>query len=61
MTRAWALLGIVTSFCWAQTRDTAAVFGAVQDPQGAAIQGATVTLKSPETGRHSFGSKHSMC
>jgi len=35
---------------WAQTRDTAAVFGSVIDPQGAAIPGAVVTLTSVGTG-----------
>ncbi|MBI4472323.1 MAG: carboxypeptidase regulatory-like domain-containing protein [Acidobacteria bacterium] len=34
---------------WAQTRDTASIFGAVDDAQGAAITGATVTLTSVAT------------
>jgi hypothetical protein len=31
---------------FSQTRDTAAIFGAISDSQGAAIPGATVTLNS---------------
>jgi hypothetical protein len=34
-----------------QTRDTAAIFGAVSDVQGAAIPGASVTLTSVSTGQ----------
>jgi len=36
---------------FAQTRDTAAVFGIVSDSQGAAIPGAAVTITSVATGQ----------
>lgn len=36
---------------FAQTRDTAAIFGAVTDAQGAGIPGASVTLRNTSTGQ----------
>jgi hypothetical protein len=47
------MLVLVSSFAaitFAQTRDTAAIFGTVTDPQGAAIPGALVTLTHTTTG-----------
>ena len=41
----------LVSAAFAQTRDTAAVFGTVTDSQGAAIPGATVRLTSNGTGQ----------
>ena len=50
-----ATLALAVFFCtfraFAQTRDTAAIFGEVTDAQGAAIPGAQVTLTSTTTGQ----------
>ncbi|MEK7409614.1 MAG: carboxypeptidase regulatory-like domain-containing protein, partial [Acidobacteriota bacterium] len=48
--RSFLLLSLAGA-AWAQTRDTASVFGAVDDAQGAAIAGATVRLTSVATGQ----------
>src|SRR5262245_44510407 len=45
------LLVASVSAVFGQTRDTAALFGAVTDAQGAAIPGASVTLTSVSTGQ----------
>ncbi len=44
----WLTVGVIA---FGQTRDTAAIFGAVADSQGAAIPGAVVTLTSTGTGQ----------
>src|SRR2546426_3148742 len=49
-------LAVIVSVAFAiavlgQTRDTAAIFGAISDSQGAAIPGASVTLNSDATGQ----------
>src|SRR5512132_1963141 len=36
---------------WCKTRDTASIFGTVDDAQGAAIAGASITLTSVLTGQ----------
>ncbi|HWB98736.1 MAG TPA: carboxypeptidase-like regulatory domain-containing protein, partial [Bryobacteraceae bacterium] len=41
----------VAACAWAQTRDTAAIFGTVDDAQGAVIAGATLTLRNTATGQ----------
>ena len=49
---AFVFLSIVATGCvFAQTRDTAAIFGGVTDMQGAAIPGASVTLANTGTGQ----------
>ena len=42
---------VFATFSFAQTRDTAAVFGVVSDSQGAAVPGATVTMTNTATGQ----------
>ena len=42
---------VLTTAVFSQTRDTAAIFGAISDSQGAAIPGANVTLNSAATGQ----------
>ena len=50
--RATSVLSVLFAFSvFAQTRDTAAIFGGVTDAQGAAIPGAEVTLTSTTTGQ----------
>lgn len=49
--RFMVLLAVSVSAAFAQTRDTAAIFGAVSDVQGAAIPGASITLTSAGTGQ----------
>ena len=45
----WVFVFVTAVF--AQTRDTAAIFGAISDTQGAAIPGASVTVISSSTGQ----------
>src|SRR5438034_5139511 len=45
----WIVVSVTAVF--GQTRDTAAIFGAISDSQGAAIPGASVTLNSDATGQ----------
>ena len=42
---------VFATVVFGQTRDTAAIFGAISDSQGAAIPGASVTLNSSATGQ----------
>src|SRR6267142_405787 len=42
---------VLATVVFGQTRDTAAIFGAISDSQGAAIPGASVTLNSTATGQ----------
>jgi hypothetical protein len=42
---------VFVTAAFGQTRDTAAIFGAISDSQGAAIPGASVTLNSSATGQ----------
>ena len=44
----WAITGLHA--LWSQTRDTASIFGAVDDAQGAAMPGAVITLTTVATG-----------
>ncbi|HWQ55763.1 MAG TPA: carboxypeptidase regulatory-like domain-containing protein [Bryobacteraceae bacterium] len=48
MLRLVCLISLAGALC-AQTRDTASIFGVVDDPQGAAIPGATIKLTSIAT------------
>ena len=47
----FAVLLALTAAAWAQTRDTASIYGVVDDAQGAAIPGATLRLTSVATGQ----------